>query len=150
MRLPDDGPVLLLKKEVLHEGVYEMLNKRVSRIMRYYMNLYGPSIVPVPPPLLTRTSWPYYKLQISLQLQDFGAVLAGCVIRFRPVRPILVLGHLGGVVVVGLLLATTLKFVRRLESTTKDKVIVLEHGYILLKTRLVQLYHEIFLSLGSD
>jgi hypothetical protein len=32
--LPDDGPVLLLKKEVLHEGVYEMLNKRVSRIVR--------------------------------------------------------------------------------------------------------------------
>lgn len=32
--LPDDGPVLLLKKEVLDEGVYEMLNKRVSRIVR--------------------------------------------------------------------------------------------------------------------
>jgi hypothetical protein len=32
--LPDDGPVLLLEKEVLHEGVYEMLNKRVSRIVR--------------------------------------------------------------------------------------------------------------------
>lgn len=32
--LPDDGPVLLLKKEVLHEGVYEMLNNRVRRLMR--------------------------------------------------------------------------------------------------------------------
>ena len=32
--LPDDGPVLLLKKEVLREGVYELLNKRVSRIVR--------------------------------------------------------------------------------------------------------------------
>jgi len=33
--LPDDGPVLLLKKEVLHEGMYEMLNKRVGRIVSY-------------------------------------------------------------------------------------------------------------------
>jgi hypothetical protein len=33
--LPDDGPVLLLKKEVLHEGVYEMMNNRVARIQRY-------------------------------------------------------------------------------------------------------------------
>jgi hypothetical protein len=32
--LPDDGLVLLLKKEVLHERVYEMLNERVSRIVR--------------------------------------------------------------------------------------------------------------------
>lgn len=32
--LPDDRPVLLLKKEDLHKRVYEMLNKRVSRIMR--------------------------------------------------------------------------------------------------------------------
>jgi hypothetical protein len=49
------------------------------------MNLSEPSIVPVPPPLLT--SWPYYKLQTSLQLQDFGAVLAGRVPRFRPPSP---------------------------------------------------------------
>jgi len=32
--LPDDGPVLLLKKEILREGVYEMLNNRVRRIIR--------------------------------------------------------------------------------------------------------------------
>jgi hypothetical protein len=32
--LPDDGPVLLLKKEILREGVYEMLNNRVRRIVR--------------------------------------------------------------------------------------------------------------------
>lgn len=32
--LPDDGPVLLLQKEVLREGVYEMLNNRVRRTMR--------------------------------------------------------------------------------------------------------------------
>ncbi|KAI9446755.1 hypothetical protein H4582DRAFT_2108342 [Lactarius indigo] len=31
--LPDDGPVLLLKKEVLREGVYEMLDNRVRRAM---------------------------------------------------------------------------------------------------------------------
>jgi len=31
--LPDDGPVLLLQKEVLREGVYEMLNNRVRRTM---------------------------------------------------------------------------------------------------------------------
>jgi len=37
--LPDDGPVLLLKKEVLHEGVYEMLNNRVARIQRYFFPL---------------------------------------------------------------------------------------------------------------
>jgi hypothetical protein len=34
MPIPDDGPVLLLKKEVLHEGVYGMLNKRVGRTDR--------------------------------------------------------------------------------------------------------------------
>ena len=32
--LPDDGLVLLLQKEVLREGVYDMLNKRVRRTMR--------------------------------------------------------------------------------------------------------------------
>lgn len=32
--LPDDGPVLLVQKEVLREGVYEMLNNRVRRTMR--------------------------------------------------------------------------------------------------------------------
>lgn len=32
--LPDDGPLLLLKKEVLREGVYEMLNNRVRRVRR--------------------------------------------------------------------------------------------------------------------
>jgi hypothetical protein len=32
--LPDDGPVLLLKKETLREGVYEVLNNRVRRIIR--------------------------------------------------------------------------------------------------------------------
>jgi hypothetical protein len=32
--LPDDGPVLLLKKETLHEGVYEMLNNRTRRVLR--------------------------------------------------------------------------------------------------------------------
>lgn len=31
--LPDDGPVLLLQKEDLREGVYEMLNNRVRRTM---------------------------------------------------------------------------------------------------------------------
>jgi hypothetical protein len=31
---PDEGPVLLLKKEVLNEGVYEMLNDRVPRVVR--------------------------------------------------------------------------------------------------------------------
>lgn len=36
--LPDDGPVLLLKKEVLREGVYDMMNNRVKRIVRYRMN----------------------------------------------------------------------------------------------------------------
>lgn len=40
--LPDDGPVLLLKKEVLNEGVYEMLNKRISRIIRYRMDSSNP------------------------------------------------------------------------------------------------------------
>ncbi len=33
--LPDDGPVLLLQKEGLCEGVYEMLNNRTSLIVRY-------------------------------------------------------------------------------------------------------------------
>jgi hypothetical protein len=32
--LPDDGPVLLLEKESLREGVYTMLNDRVRRILR--------------------------------------------------------------------------------------------------------------------
>lgn len=32
--LPDDGPVLLLEKEDLREGVYEMLNNRVRRTLR--------------------------------------------------------------------------------------------------------------------
>ena len=32
--LPDDGPVLLLKKESLREGVYDMMNNRVRRLMR--------------------------------------------------------------------------------------------------------------------
>jgi hypothetical protein len=32
--LPDDGPVLLCKKETLREGVYDMLNNRVRRVMR--------------------------------------------------------------------------------------------------------------------
>jgi len=46
--LPDDGPVLLLKKEVLREGVYEMLNNRVRRIVRYRMKSFPP---PFPPRL---------------------------------------------------------------------------------------------------
>jgi len=37
--LPDDGPVLLLKKEVLREGVYEMLNNRVARIQSFSSTL---------------------------------------------------------------------------------------------------------------
>ena len=32
--LPDDGPVFLLQKEDLREGVYDMLNKRVRRTVR--------------------------------------------------------------------------------------------------------------------
>jgi len=37
--LPDDGPVLLLKKETLHEGVYDMLNNRVCRLMSFRSNV---------------------------------------------------------------------------------------------------------------
>jgi len=37
--LPDDGPVLLCKKETLHEGVYDMLNNRVRRLMSFRSNL---------------------------------------------------------------------------------------------------------------
>jgi hypothetical protein len=32
--LPDDGPVLLCKKEILREGVYAMLNNRLRRVVR--------------------------------------------------------------------------------------------------------------------
>ncbi|KAH9955629.1 hypothetical protein BC827DRAFT_1261991 [Russula dissimulans] len=32
--LPDDGPVLLLEKEEMREGVYDTLNRRVRRIVR--------------------------------------------------------------------------------------------------------------------
>ncbi|KAI9456466.1 NAD(P)-binding protein [Russula earlei] len=37
--LPDDGPVLLLRKEDMREGVYDVLNKRVRRIMSFRSNV---------------------------------------------------------------------------------------------------------------
>lgn len=39
--MPLDKYVLLLKKEVLNEGVYEMPNKRISRILQDYAVLAG-------------------------------------------------------------------------------------------------------------
>ncbi|EIN12897.1 NAD(P)-binding protein [Punctularia strigosozonata HHB-11173 SS5] len=38
--LPDDGPLLLLEQEVLREGVYDMLNKRVARVKSITESLY--------------------------------------------------------------------------------------------------------------
>jgi len=33
--LPDDGPVLLLEKESMREGVYAMVNNRVRRVLSF-------------------------------------------------------------------------------------------------------------------
>jgi hypothetical protein len=51
--LPDDGPVFLLKKEVLREGVYEMLNNRVRRIVRNpFLHLFPPPFCSATVPVL--------------------------------------------------------------------------------------------------
>lgn len=96
--LPDDGPVLLLKKEILHEGVYEMLNNRVARIQRYF---FSPCFKVTTAPATRRSDGLTGFPSFSSTLTFWSVVFRDLV---RLLCPLLILG-----VVVGLATASVLK-----------------------------------------